>query len=600
MEKNLFWAINLVQALAALVVTLVAYYYTYATVLVGIGIVVLFGVLFLTNNQKGMNAIKWPVRHLAQGYLLGFRLLQKVGNAFMAMPAKNQAMAFGLAILAVLVATTTWWLWPSNGGTLQPSVAHAEHVPHPDLIPVPLASERTAMSVEQVAWRANRIIQTRTFWIMRESGVAAGADRIISVSYQQHLKDAAERYGVSAKDIEAIHFLESFGRPDAKSPTGPKGPGQFTAVTASNIGPVEDGKCLLRFEGYNCGSKLPKKLPKIAEDNRSDIRLSAFATAKLLADETKFFGDPDFAIMAYHSSRKRVADWVKIYLSPKPTTTGGKADIQKYGLSYAQLYFGSTPYHNPGTYRMFRELMDVDWGPNYLWKVRRSQGLLDLRRNSPSEFATLAENNRHKGKRANYRMWTFYTDEDEAFVSLADLKKSLEAGELVVLPDRPDKFGFKLRLEGGGAIAEMDRPNQKHYLATKPETAGGLIHIAQLFSNLRKKHGAKEVLLDITSVSRTVEYQNRLVKQNSTATKDLSFHVLGLAIDIAKKNLNESAQRDLRFVLDELDSIGLISWVPEKAAYHIVIAPEPAAREFFTRIYAENKDFYRPSPLAVR
>ncbi len=502
-----------------------------------------------------------------------------------------------------LLITSAIWLPSMFQSGVRKSTAETlsatKSIPYPDLVPVPLGFERTVSTAEQLAWRAERIIETRTFWIMREGGAVKGAERINQKDYQSYIDAAAKQYGVLPTDIEAIHFLESFGDSSAKSPTGPKGSGQFTARTGSNIGPVAEGKCLVKFEGIACGEDLPKVLPKISEDNREDVRLSVFATAKLLADETKFFGDRMFAIMAYHSSRNAVRNWVKKYLEPKETGLGGKADIQKYGLTYEKLYFGSTPYKNPGTYKMYRELMDVDWGPNYPWKVSDSARLLQKYRTEPAAFAQLADDNKFRGKRAKYRMWTFYDDKrDEADIleTLTDLKSKIANNSLVSIPNDPEKFGFKLRLDGHGVIGELDKANQNHYVATKPETAGALLWISEAVKQLRENGGSKPFLLDITSVTRTVQYQQKLVRSNPTATKELSFHVLGAAFDIAKSSLSADQDRDLRFVLDELDSTGMISWVPELKAYHVVVAPDQTAIEFFRRVYNDNKGFQMSSP----
>ena len=155
-----------------------------------------------------------------------------------------------------------------------------------------------------------------------------------------------------------------------------------------------------------------------------------------------------------------------------------------------------------------------------------------------------------------------------------------------------------MRWVGSDVIGEMDKPNQKSYIATKRETAGAMLWIGKELKRLRANANATSFLPDITSVSRTVKYQSDLTKKNSTATKELSFHVLGLAFDFAKSSLNEEQTRDLLFILDELDSAGMISWVPEDKAYHVVVSPDEKAREFFIRVYNDNKEFKANSPMA--
>lgn len=475
--------------------------------------------------------------------------------------------------------------------------APSQLIPYPKLVPVPIGAFRYQMDEAQRRWRSDAMIESRTFWILRESGAEEGAERITSEEYQSYIGEASKTYNVPHELIEGIHYLESFGKADAKSPTGPIGSGQFTARTASNIGKIDGGKCFLKFKGYDCGQALPKKLPPIEVDNRKNIRLSVLATAKLLGMEYDFFADWGFSIMAYHSSRGDVIRWIKMFISPQPVTLGGKADLQKYNVSFEKLYFGSTPYHNPGTYRIYRELMDKDWGPNYPWKVWRSISLLKLYKIDKVGFQQLAEAHRYQGKRAKFRMWTFYGADDMALISLEQLKAQISLGELVTLPNQPENFGFKLRI-GRTGIGAQDPGNAQHYTATKMETAGALLFLGEGMTWLRKQGNKNPTILDVTSVTRTVEYQKDLVKKNSAATKQLSFHVMGLAFDISKTVLAPDEDRDLKFLLDELDSIGFISWVPENHAYHVVVSPNKDAREFFTNIYRDKKDFQIVSPLA--
>lgn len=516
----------------------------------------------------------------------------------------QQVQIVTMLFVSVLCSMVIWQLLPnsttrSSVDAVSSTANVAAAVPYPDLVPAPLGALRYQASDVQRAWRVKRIIETRMFWIMREGDAVGGAARINQPDYQKYIDAAAKMYDVSRSDIEAIHYLESFGNTEAKSPTGPIGPGQFTVRTAASIGEVFKGGCFLKFKGVSCGvSGMPANLPPIEVDNRKDVQMSVYATAKLLSLEKQVMGDTDLAIMAYHSGDADVKSWVKKYIEPNPVGSGGRSDIQKYGLTYDKIYFNSTPYYNPGTYSIYRKIMDDDWGPNYPWKVRCAAQAMDLYRKDKAQFQRVADTNKFRGKRAKYRMWTFYRDSDKPLVDVADLKKGLRDGTLVTIPQNPEKFGFSLRLEGAGMVAELDKQNQTSYLATQIPEAGLALWIGTEFQKLRAGHSS-QVILNITSASRTVEYQEKLTKSNPVATKELSFHVLGLAFDIAKSNLDANAQRDLQFVLDELDSTGMISWVPEIKAYHVVVAPDPIAREFFTRFYNDNKEFQVSSPLVV-
>jgi hypothetical protein len=506
--------------------------------------------------------------------------------------------AFGVGLLFVVVGMGWYYFTGPKTTQADPVVLGT--------LPYPVGADRTTMNDQQRSLRVAKMVQTRQFYLLREDGAVEGAKKVTGEHYAAAIKGAAAKYGIEAEILEAHVYLESFGSEKAKSPTGPVGPGQFAVLTAANLWDVKDGRYLLRYKGQekdvarNRRRTTRIRPEEITEDNRMDVELSVYAEAKLLKEEKDFFGRQDFASAAYHSSRDKIRRWVMTFLSPQPVTNGGKRDIRPDapdGLTYDKLYFGATPYKNPGSYQTYRDLMAVDWGANYWYKVLCAKDLLAMYRENHFTFEDLANKQKYKGKRASNRMWTFYGADDEQLVSLDDLRAKLTDGELVTVPNDP-RFGFKLRLEGADAIAAMDKSNQEYYIATKKETAGALLFIAQEVAKLRKDR--KQLPLEVTSISRTVDYQRKLTKVNPVATKAVSFHVLGLAFDITKNGMSETDQRDIQFILDELDSTGYISWVPENAAYHVVVAPDQEAIAFFQSVYESTKTYRAVDPLVVQ
>ncbi len=475
----------------------------------------------------------------------------------------NQTRLVKLSVVVGIAVFISWvmyillfnWLFTE---TFEPLVGT-------DNPPCVLGVQRVTMTPEERDLRVALIIESRKFWVLQDDNSVPGFE--IVMQYRKDFEDAAAKYDVDPNDLEAIAQLESQGRTAVKSPTGPTGLMQITKKTGTNLGLVIND----------------------SRDDRLDPRKAIFAAAKLLRELINFFGRRDFAIAAYHSSQQRVANLVKVYLSPKEVTNGGKKDITKYGLTYGDIYFRCTPYVNAGTYAEILRLMrEVDSGPNYYFKAECIRKLFVLRRKSKTEFLHEVEKQKYNGRRASNRMWTFYREDDEAFVSANDLRSSLRKGKIVAIPN-DQKFGFTIRTEGKDAVGQMDLPNQDLYMATKPETAGCLLYIAHMLQELR--NGRKRLVLEVTSVTRTVDYQKKLSRFNPVATKQLSFHVLGLAFDITKRGLSDQDMRDIQFVLEELDSTGFISWVPENAAYHVVVAPNPDAISFFTGVYKANSGF---------
>jgi soluble lytic murein transglycosylase-like protein len=95
---------------------------------------------------------------------------------------------------------------------------------------------RDDISDELLELRANLMIESQTFSIMRESQALAGARRITGSAKLQALFRKAESSGMPASVVEAISYLESWGDPKAESPSGPRGIMQISGATAPTWG----------------------------------------------------------------------------------------------------------------------------------------------------------------------------------------------------------------------------------------------------------------------------------------------------------------------------------------------------------------------------
>src|SRR6266568_4133600 len=96
---------------------------------------------------------------------------------------------------------------------------------------------RDDISDELLEARTNLMIESQTFSIMRESEALPGAKRITGNAKLQALfRSAASSSGMPASVIEAICYLESWGKAEAQSVTGPKGIMQISGATATSMG----------------------------------------------------------------------------------------------------------------------------------------------------------------------------------------------------------------------------------------------------------------------------------------------------------------------------------------------------------------------------
>src|SRR5260221_4624504 len=97
--------------------------------------------------------------------------------------------------------------------------------------------ERDHVSLDVLDVRADRMIESQTFAILRDPEALPGAKRITgSAKLQSLFRAAGALSGLPQTIIEAIAYLESWGEPRAESPAGPRGIMQISAATARAMG----------------------------------------------------------------------------------------------------------------------------------------------------------------------------------------------------------------------------------------------------------------------------------------------------------------------------------------------------------------------------
>ncbi len=199
---------------------------------------------------------------------------------------------------------------------------------------------------------------------------------------------------------------------------------------------------------------------------------------------------------------------IRTYVSPRPAPRSTRRTVERYGLSWPQLYYDSSPTRNPRTWKLLTDLGDES--RHYLFKVLASREILRLAREDPDELerqialqtakASAEEVLRPESRYAPY--------EDDA-----DLRRAYKRDELVPLPERPGAAGLPARPEDGLA-GTAARP------AADPlprPAARGARHPALPLEGVppdRRQRGT----LRVTSTVRDLPYQEELVRTNIQAT----------------------------------------------------------------------------------
>jgi hypothetical protein len=384
-------------------------------------------------------------------------------------------------------------------------------------------------------------------------GVEATARRVIR--FRAPVEAVARRAGVEPDMVEALVFLESAGRPDARASddlAGAVGLTQILAETATNLlGMRVDlarSRRLTRLIARGRGPVQERRRERRRIDERFDPRKALAGTGRYLTIALEELGRADLALTSYHMGIGNLSDVLAAH---------GEGRIP-----YAQLFFDSSPLEHPEAWDRLASLGDDS--ATYLWRVLAAREIMRLYRTDVEALRTLAR--LHEAK--NSAEEVLHPEGTSVVFDGPDaVAAATETGSLTAL-DRALLAGAGLRIDRRmGELADrLDRP-RKLYRALRPEALRVLLDIGRA---VRQISGTGPLV--VTSTVRDAEYQGLLVRRNDQATRRYSLHTTGFAFDIRRRYRSGAQARAFQFVLDRLTALDVIAWVREPGAIHITVA----------------------------
>jgi Transglycosylase SLT domain len=446
-----------------------------------------------------------------------------------------------------------------------------------------IGAGRAALTPELLQARAEHMIQSQTFTIMREPNAAVGAERITGPRLSPIFQRAAAESGWPASVLEAIAYLESWGDTQAVSPAGPRGIMQFSEATARAAGlrivrvtrfrTVTSRQRVRLKSGRSVYRTVRRKTPYTVtiRDDRLNPDRAAPAAARYLARLETKFGGRDWAIFAYHCGEGCVSDLL-------PLT---EAAVHHRQPAVAEMFFAASPARNTELYQALEREMQRDYSPTYWFRVKRAEELLALYRSDPAAFRELADdyqNPIHPQRRATDRLMIWLKSLDVFYRSVDDLR--LASGKsLAKVLDDPPFFGFSLPEIGG--------PERELYLQDSPAAIGTLLYVAfetrRLFEELKPK-GERFIPLQVAELVSTADRP----AEAGTLLVDPEFpeHSTGEVFDIDRSGLPRGERECLNFTLDDMGWGGYLGFIQVTGdTVHIGFAP--SSRDFFASVFAE-------------
>ncbi len=380
--------------------------------------------------------------------------------------------------------------------------------------------------------------------------------------WRSQVEQAAASAGVPADDLEGLVLLESAGRDDAVADPrleGAVGLTQILAETGRNllqmrVDPAAArriGRSLARAERRGDQALVARlRARRMRVDERFDPAKALAGTARYLRIANSELGRDDLAIVSYHMGIGNLQNALRDY---------GEDDI-----SYARLYFDSTPRHNAGAYSRLAALGDDS--STYLWRVAAAREIMRLYRSDPERLDRLSalQNAKNSAEEVLHP-----GDETERFETPSQLRAAYDAGAIVALPAaRLTERGLQIDPGMGELATRLGRKRSLYRGLREPALA-----LLEVIGASVKRISRQEPLV-VTSTVRDERYQRVLLRRNREATPNYSLHTTGWAFDILRSYSSRAQALALQFMLDRLQSLDLIAWVREPGAIHVTASAD--------------------------
>ena len=272
-----------------------------------------------------------------------------------------------------------------------------------DSLDAGLGVDRSSLSPEQIAARSERLEASTSFSLLRFPEALHAPARIFEPSIWRAIQSAAREYDLDPMMLAGMIFIESYGDPMAKSPTGPAGIAQLTKGSARELGlsvgrKVRIGtKSVKKTRWVGTGKNRRKVVQTVKQpvyktlDERYVPERAIMAMARRVSNRRSWLGgNVDFAVAEYHMGAGRMAALLSAYFGRTVRVSDVPAEMRGAVMSYAELFWTNTPYFRPAVYEALDELNRVDYSPTYYFRVRQAMRLLEMYRQSPDAYAQLA------------------------------------------------------------------------------------------------------------------------------------------------------------------------------------------------------------------
>jgi hypothetical protein len=317
--------------------------------------------------------------------------------------------------------------------------------------------------------------------------------------------------------------------------------------------------------------RLPSRLRSLHDerarvDQRFDPEGALAGMARYLAIAEEHFGRADLAVASYHMGIGNLEAVIGAYAGDDSEDEPVAELVDSEGLSYAKLFFDSSPLRHPAAWEILGELGDDS--STYLWRVLAAREILHLYRDDRDRLRRSIELH---GAKATAEEVFHPEDRTRVFEDPDELAEAYDDGDLIAIPRDPG-LGFEVGPQLGEVADELGA-ERTLYRGLRPEALATLIYMA---ARVQAITGHERERLLVSSAVRDLSYQELLVESNPEATPNYSLHTTGWSFDIRRKYGSDAQASAFQFTLDRLRALGVIDYAVEPAAIHVTVSSRAA------------------------
>jgi hypothetical protein len=410
-------------------------------------------------------------------------------------------------------------------------------------------------------------------YALSPGGALATARRVAAL--RGPVESAATAAHIDPGLVEAIVFLESGGRSDAIAGGDPAGAAGVTQILPQTgrglLGMRIDVSASRRLTEQIAAARKGHQASLVARlegqrrriDQRFDPAAALSATGRYLAFARPKFGRSDFAVVSYHMGIGNLANVVRAYAGPGEKRLAVQV-IRDRRLTYAQVYFDSTPFRHALAYGLLDSLGDNS--DTYYWRVLAARNIMALYRKNAGELRRLEQLQRTYG---SGEAVLHPPGSTEVFSDPAAVRRARSRGVLLPVPNQPDQRHFAVAPAAAAQAQQLGR-DPRLYSALRPDAVAVLYYIADRVYAIGR---VKNPLLVATTV-RDREYELALARRH-LAPGGYSLYTTGYSFDIARRYASQAQAHAFQTVLSRLQALDVIAWERRPDVIHITVS-DPA------------------------